>query len=749
MFSNIKVKKEGMDMLLFKKGKYFFAKLFTLLFVLSVFILFDRVYAVSWQPLIDPIKENSTGYQLILSAEKTEITADSIDGTIIGVLLKASQEETGVLEKPGIDTVAVRLSLGTKGVGSLSQEDITLLYNSEKGGWYNEIKFISATLNVKTVSTLNAIVVSAVFTSENSENIESPLGITSNELFLELNPKEEIKVPEYQLTLTTSKTSMKADGKETANISVLLKELTEIDIAYDMRVGVKIKLSSESAGSLKQKELSLSYNYSKQGWYGETMFTSSVLTSEMQVGIQAAVSNITNQPENAKLEGLSSKEEFITLSPVDIPQFSVHNLSITKKEKSKKISISNMTDITNVEWKSSNTDIASVNNGTVTVYKDGVADITAVITTTYGTYEDRCLVVVTGFTIYVTGINLDMSSMEMTKTENIKKLTATILPKDADNKKINWSSSNYSIAQVSEDGTVTAYGDGTAIITAITEDGGYSAECKVSVTGFSIIDVLGVSFNKSNLSLTKANPTYTLEANVYPKDATNKVVYWSSSDSSVVSVAKGGKITAKKDGTATIKIRTEDGNFIDTCVVTVNGFHEQLELQGKASYKKVYGSSSFYLIISSAGSRKLGYSSSNFSVASVSDDGKVSVRGIGTATITVTAYENDNYFSSKKDIIITVTPQKQQLVSVKSSSKKIKVTWKKGKKIDGYQLAWSEYSSFINSAYSSLGKKKISTFISASLKKGHRYYVRIRGYKKKGGKTYKGPWSKMKTVIVR
>jgi beta-xylosidase/glucan-binding YG repeat protein/uncharacterized protein YjdB len=78
----------------------------------------------------------------------------------------------------------------------------------------------------------------------------------------------------------------------------------------------------------------------------------------------------------------------------------------------------------------------------------------------------------------------------------------------------------------------------------------------------------GVTLDSKTLSLAPGN-TAQLTATVEPSDAVNKNVKWTSSDEKVVTVDSNGKITAVADGTTTITVTTEDGNFTDTCIVTV------------------------------------------------------------------------------------------------------------------------------------------------------------------------------------
>ena len=83
--------------------------------------------------------------------------------------------------------------------------------------------------------------------------------------------------------------------------------------------------------------------------------------------------------------------------------------------------------------------------------------------------------------VAVTGIKISTSKISMKKNTNFT-LSATVIPEDATNKKIRWTSSNTSVATVDSNGIVSAKGAGTAKIKAITEDGNKSVSCTVTVT---------------------------------------------------------------------------------------------------------------------------------------------------------------------------------------------------------------------------------------------------------------------------
>ena len=189
---------------------------------------------------------------------------------------------------------------------------------------------------------------------------------------------------------------------------------------------------------------------------------------------------------------------------------------------------------------------------------DDLADIQALVTAGCSvTYEPQNPEHPT-----VTGISLNQGTLALI-TGQTGTLTAAIAPEDAANQNVTWSSNNGSVATVSN-GTVTAVAPGTATITVTTEDGGFTANCTVSV---SAIPVSGVSLNKSSLLLCTGD-VETLTASVSPSNAANQNVSWSSSKPDVVTVSNG-TITAVAPGTATITVTTQDGGKTANCTVTV------------------------------------------------------------------------------------------------------------------------------------------------------------------------------------
>jgi len=131
-----------------------------------------------------------------------------------------------------------------------------------------------------------------------------------------------------------------------------------------------------------------------------------------------------------------------------------------------------------VNWTSNNTGVATVDaNGTVTAVAVGTAVITAT-STTDASINASCTVTVD--VAHPTGVTLNKSSLNLQIGGN-ETLTATVVPANASDKSVTWSSSNTNVATVSN-GKVSGVAAGTATITVTTVDGNKTATCTVTVT---------------------------------------------------------------------------------------------------------------------------------------------------------------------------------------------------------------------------------------------------------------------------
>lgn len=98
----------------------------------------------------------------------------------------------------------------------------------------------------------------------------------------------------------------------------------------------------------------------------------------------------------------------------------------------------------------------------------------------------------------------------------------------------------------------------------------YNGSGEPKTTTFSIpISVTGITMSPTTGTLTTAGSTLQLTATVSPSNATNPAVTWSSGNTSVATVDATGKVTAVANGTATITVKTTDGNKTATATITV------------------------------------------------------------------------------------------------------------------------------------------------------------------------------------
>ena len=299
-----------------------------------------------------------------------------------------------------------------------------------------------------------------------------------------------------------------------------------------------------------------------------------------------------------------------------------------------------------VLWSSSNSGVAKVTDGLVEAVSPGEARITA--TSDDGGKTATCSISVKARTYPVTGITLDKETMEALVGDAFT-LTATVSPSNATNPAIRWTSSNETVATVNSRGEVSCKAAGVCTITATTEDGGFVAQCKVTVT----VAVSGITLSKTQLTLDEGQ-SQTLEATISPADATNQRIGWESSDPLVATV-ENGTVTGIKAGSAVITATTEDGGKTASCTVTVIAHVSSISLD-KASLKMERGSReqlSVSILPENASDKTVTWASSDPSVASV-QDGLVTALGTGSTVISVTSKDGEKSASCAVTVVVSI-----------------------------------------------------------------------------------------------
>ena len=242
--------------------------------------------------------------------------------------------------------------------------------------------------------------------------------------------------------------------------------------------------------------------------------------------------------------------------------------------------------------------------------------------------------------VSVTEVGLNKTSTTLIEGET-ETLVATVMPENAKDKSVVWESGNESAATVSQEGLVTAVGEGKATITVKTNDGGFSASCEVTVNK-KVIAVTGVKLSAASMTLREGEKG-TLAATVEPANATNKNVEWWTSDLDVVSVistsgGSNGYVEARKTGKATVTVKTEDGEFSASCEITVE--KKEVPVTGisiEPSSLKLPAGDTYSLIPhvqpSDATNQNIKWLSTNESVATVNAEGKVTAVAAGSTEI--------------------------------------------------------------------------------------------------------------------
>ena len=183
-------------------------------------------------------------------------------------------------------------------------------------------------------------------------------------------------------------------------------------------------------------------------------------------------------------------------------------------------------------------------------------------------------------------LKLDKEKIQIKKGYK-EKLSATVLPAEATDKTISWSSQDETVATVDAAGNVTGKGSGTTTITASSKEG-VSATCQVTVT----VPSLTISLDSYDVTIGKGD-AYSPNYKMSPLDSTDTVM-WESSDESIVHIDDEGNWIGISGGTVTVNGRTESGQKV-SCKVTVRipCVHIQLDsseltLNKGESYKPVF-----------------------------------------------------------------------------------------------------------------------------------------------------------------
>lgn len=219
----------------------------------------------------------------------------------------------------------------------------------------------------------------------------------------------------------------------------------------------------------------------------------------------------------------------------------------------------------NVIWESSDSSVATVEDGLVTGIKEGQCTITARLGEAFAT----CDIVVSKKDeeiIHVSNVTLSESRMNKNVGDTFT-LIATIEPSNATNKDIVWSSSDETIASVS-DGLVQCLAPGEVLIRATSADGNITAECNLFVNRDDLIIKIGDEAVDNGTISIDSDDNFTIDITDSNGESINATFVSENPD--IIEIDENGKITVKGKGTAVIQIIDEQGN-ITKVVLIVHG----------------------------------------------------------------------------------------------------------------------------------------------------------------------------------
>lgn len=308
-----------------------------------------------------------------------------------------------------------------------------------------------------------------------------------------------------------------------------------------------------------------------------------------------------------------------------------------------------------INWLSSNPDVASVDDeGNVTANSKGKTEIAAFVSP-----DKKALCEVTVIPKATSiKINKTLTTLERGTTIGLKVI---ITPSDARND-VTWQSDDPSIAIVDDQGIVTGISVGTTLIKATTNDGtNLMAFCIVNVTPKQVKSII---IDKDEMTLERGESAQ-LSVTVYPQDADDSSVEWSSENNEVATVDSKGTVVAISSGTTIIRATTNDGsNLTAECQVTVTPLkatgisidRTEATLERDATLQLTAT-----VTPDDADDRTVTWSSADSGIVRVDGAGLVTAVSVGTTTITATTGDGTGLTAS---CTVTVTPKIVQSITM-------------------------------------------------------------------------------------
>ena len=300
-----------------------------------------------------------------------------------------------------------------------------------------------------------------------------------------------------------------------------------------------------------------------------------------------------------------------------------------------------------LKWESSDPSVATVNNGDIKALAAGTTTITV---RGINTSASATVTVIDPYA--VTGVTLDRTTLSLEMGETAT-LLATVLPEDARDKTVTWSSGNTAVATVDQQGKITTVSPGTAQITVTTKDGSFSASCALTVVE-RIVPITSISYAEKGTTV-KMNmgESYNIRVKVSPDDATEQITVSPAINCPVVCnpTKETGTpywnvlVTALyKTGTGAIFIDSASGNYSTQVMFSISKIAVTgIELDRTEATMRVGQTMTLTPTItpSNASIKTVRWESSDSSVGYVSQSGIVTAKSAGKVRITARSSDNN------------------------------------------------------------------------------------------------------------
>lgn len=570
----------------------------------------------------------------------TEATIEKIDA------LNAQKEEEN---NDGEEIETVVTSVVVKMNFTSIQKDLKIKFTNKKTG-----KLIAGIpFEVKAVAPSGK---ESIWTDDDKDGIIYNKNIAGGTYYLTLQELEGEIYEKYVLDTSMQTATVKKEiAYVQVDVSDEIKDESEIDVSKE-----DTELGNTVESALKDTVKWVASNSTSAG-------KDYVLVKKADIAPPAATTRAIFNNTGYMMMMISQEEPGPGLEepePTPTPVTITGLLESAEVKVGKTVSLSaKLSDQSPVVWTSSDPSIATVDNGTVTGVAQGSVTITA--SNADSSVTASCAVrvteeVVTPDPVPEITVTVDKTTVEV---EVGKTVSVTPTVNGTDNKAVTYTSSDSTIATVNENGVITGIKEGNVTITvASQQDAQKTASVSVTVKPAQVAASITLNKNKAEIEIGKSD---TLSATTLPTEGVS--VKWTSSDTSIATVTDG-KVTGVKAGKVTIKAAlfisgTEKASA--SCEVTVKAQDRKITLDNTklnlvaGDEKTLKATVTGYTDLSKG---KVTWATSDKTIATVDDKGKVVALKEGKVKITATNTENN----VKVEAVCEVTIQAAQVLKTKA-----------------------------------------------------------------------------------